>query len=251
MNHVQLSTLPAEPSGTAVLADQEFVTPWRTFDYLEWNPAQTYQVDNAGELCEEGFIFLDGAVELAGEGVSFGLASPAVLLLGLGENPEIAASEGARLLHVKVGLEGVDGDSRSRAEAVDADALTWRPAIHGGVGRIATRHIWGPGDFVSTWTFLDHAILEPKASVGYHYHDALEECFVVLAGNGHMTVADHTFVVGPGSVTWQGIGQGHGIYNPDDRPLEFLRLAVGEKDEPYTTVDLHDDLANRLPGEAD
>ena len=259
MNHVQLSALPTEPTGsggptgtggqtgTAVFGVQGFATPWRTFDYLEWSPGQGCGVDAMEELCEEGFIVLGGAVELAGVGVHFGLASPAVLLLGLGETPEIAAPAGARVLHIQVGLEGVDGESRSRAEAVDVDALTWRDAIHGGVGRIATRHIWGPGDFISTWTFLDHAVLEPKGSVGYHYHDALEECFVVLAGDGLMTVDDRTFAVGPGSITWQGIGQGHGIYNPREEPLEFLRLAVAEKDEAYTTVDLQDDLANREP----
>ena len=124
----------------------------------------------------------------------------------------------SRLLHVQVGLTGPMVASETRAEAVDADALNWRPAIHGGCGRIATRHIWVPGDFASSWTFLDHAVLEPGASVGYHYHDALEESFVVLGGRGRMTVADESFAVEPGSVTWQGLGQGHGSYHAAAEP---------------------------------
>ena len=125
--------------------------------------------------------------------------------------------------------------------------LKWRDAIHGGCGRIATRHVLKPEDFRSSWTFLDHAILSAGGSVGYHYHDAMEESFVVLAGEGLMTIGDETFAVGQGSVTWQGIGQGHGIYNPGPDELEFVRIAVAQKDEEYTTIDLHDDLSSRGP----
>ena len=49
-----------------------------------------------------------------------------------------------------------------------------------------------------------------------------------------MTIDDETFAVGPGSVTWQGIGQGHGIYNPGPEKLEFVRIAVKQAYEEYT-----------------
>ena len=63
-----------------------------------------------------------------------------------------------------------------------------------------------------------------------------------------MTIADETFAVKPGSVTWQGIGHGHGIYNPGPEKLEFVRIAVKQADEEYTTMhDLHDDLSARRP----
>ena len=83
--------------------------------------------------------------------------------------------------------------------------------------------------------------------MGYHYHDGLEESFAVLDGEGLMTVDDETFAVGPGSMTWQGIGQGHGIYNPGPQNLEFIRIAVAQRNEEYTTIDLHDDLSSRGP----
>ena len=47
-----------------------------------------------------------------------------------------------------------------------------------------------------------------------------------------MTIDDETFEVSPGSVTWQGIGQAHGITNPGPDALDFLRVAV-RRDEPY------------------
>ena len=112
---------------------------------------------------------------------------------------------------------------------------------------IATRHIWGPGDFLSSWTFLDHAILSPGSAVGYHYHEALEECFVILGGRGYMTIDGDTFAVGPGSVTYQGIEKGHGIYNPGSAPLDFLRIAVAMPGEEVETIDLDEDLSARTP----
>ena len=54
-----------------------------------------------------------------------------------------------------------------------------------------------------------------------------------------------TFEVEPGSVTFQGIEQAHGIYNPGDESLAFLRIAIGVPGEEFTTIDLDDDLASR------
>ncbi|MCY4606792.1 MAG: cupin domain-containing protein, partial [Gemmatimonadetes bacterium] len=138
-------------------------------------------------------------------------------------------------------------DVQPKAGIFNEQELKWRDAIHGGRGRIATRHVLSPDDFNSAWTFLDHAILSASGSVGYHYHDFLEESFVVLKGQGLMTIDDETFAVGPGSVTWQGIGQGHGTYNPGPEKLEFVRIAVKQSDREYTTIDLHDDLSARRP----
>jgi mannose-6-phosphate isomerase-like protein (cupin superfamily) len=148
---------------------------------------------------------------------------------------------------VRVALDDLPTDCTVRSGTFAASALTWRDAIHGGAGRIATRHVLRPEDFHSTWTFLDHAVLGPGGSVGYHYHDALEECFIVLHGKGLMTIDEQTFAIAEGSVTWQGIGQGHGIYNPGPEELGFLRVAVAQKNEEYTTIDLHDDLSGRTP----
>ncbi|MCH8112347.1 MAG: cupin domain-containing protein, partial [Proteobacteria bacterium] len=73
--------------------------------------------------------------------------------------------------------------------------------------------------------------------MGYHYHDALEEWVVVLAGSGQMTIADHTFEVSAGSVTFQGIAEAHGIYNPNrDEELDFLRIAVAVPGEAVTSI---------------
>ena len=247
--HYALGLLGNGSTSSRVISDVDFATPWKLFDLVQLAAAGMW-TRAGGNAVEEGVILLDGIVEIDLEGKTTSVVAPATVLFPVGRSPSVrnVGSKVVRLLHMRVGLTPPDREPRALAvEAVDTAQLKWRAAIHGGSGRIATRHIWGPADFSSSWTFMDHAVLGPHGSVGYHYHDALEECFVVLSGCGYMSVDDQTFVVGPGSVTWQGIGQAHGIYNPCTEPLDFLRIAVAQPSEEYTTIDLHDDLTGRRP----
>ncbi|NKB67883.1 MAG: cupin domain-containing protein [Candidatus Latescibacteria bacterium] len=237
MKHLQLDDLQE--------GDRLALTPpWRHLRYAVLEAGAVFAPPVA-EPCEEGYLLLEGRLA-AGLG---GTVGPAALLRrGVGARVTHGGGGPARLLYMGVdAVAASTGGDDWLIEAVDLDRLTWRAAIHGGAGRMATRHIWGPDDFNSTWTFYDHAVLAAHSSVGYHYHDALEECFIVLAGQGYMTIDDETFAVGPGSVTFQGIGQGHGMYNPYPQDLNFVRLAVAQPDQTYTTIDLHDDLAARRP----
>lgn len=250
MNHVRLSELKGKKiRGVPVFPGVEKNTAWRQFDCVELEPgAQLWSPLPPDQ--EVGYLVLDGTVECAGDELAVEVEGPAALLCGVGW-PHTLANSGdspACLLRLGAALEAKDPAPRALLiEQLEERKLKWRPAIHGGIGRIATRHVWGPDDFQSPWTFLDHAVLAPRSSVGYHYHQALEECFVILRGAGRMVIDGETFAVGPGSVTWQGIRQAHGIYNPNPEDLDFLRVAVGLRDEKFTTVDLNDDLSDRKP----
>jgi len=247
---VHLGRLESTAAGTPVLAGTVFATGWRRLDYLVLAPGQALAL-RLREQVEEGYVVLGGTAALSAGGAQVAVGGPAVLRCGAGREHGLAnvGPQPLQLLHLQVALEqGAGGAPALLAETVDRSRLEWRPAIHGGVGRVATRHLWDPEDPGSCWTFADHAVLDARSSVGYHRHGALEECFVVLAGRGYMTIDGETYAAGPGDVTWQGIGQAHGLYNASDRELEFLRLAVRQAGERVTTVDLHDDLAGCLPG---
>ena len=239
-------------AGRPIFAGARSRTPWQVFDVVHLEGGEVFEPEAVATGSEEGFLVLQGCIELgtarqrveevavARRGGQAGPASRCQACTG-GDSP-------ARFIYVRVAAGEDGGPAQSTTvEAVARDRLTWRSAIHGGVGRIATRHIWEPDDFASAWTFLDHAVLATDSSVGYHYHDGLEECFVVLSGSGFMTVNGRTFEVGPGSVTFQGIGEGHGIYNPNDEELDFLRIAVGVPGEVFTSIDLDDDLSGWQP----
>ena len=237
-DHVVLERLAAPETRAVALFGNGFATPLRRCQYVELPGGETFRGEEPD--VEQVLVVLQGRIHLeAGD-------------LGAGElvlcNQFSAINRDDRhasLLYVAVETEADTRQRTTLRETVDTARLGWRPAIHGGIGRIATRHIWGPEDFSSAFTYLDHAILESGGSVGYHYHQALEESFLILRGRGLMTIDNRTFEVAPDSVTWQGIEQGHGIFNPYADDLEFLRIAVASAGETFSTIDLHDDLAGR------
>jgi mannose-6-phosphate isomerase-like protein (cupin superfamily) len=251
-NLIDLSRLDATADGTPVLPDVAFATPWRRLDLVALGPGQML-APPADPACETGYVLLAGRAALSGQESEVELEAPALLRCAPGQPHRVrqAGAAEARLLHLQVGSAHAIPPAKPGpavfAEPVDRTRLQWRPAIHGGVGRVATRHIWGPGDFGSCWTFADHAVLDAGGSVGYHYHEALEECFVVLGGRAQITVDGRTFSAGPGHATWQGIGQVHGVYNPHREEFAFLRLAVRQAGRTYTTVDVPRDLAAAPP----
>ena len=239
LDHVVLERLAARETRTVALFPGGVATPWRHWEYVELPTGETFSGEEPD--VEQVLVVLEGRVNLqAAEDLG---AGDLLLCTGFSAtNPEHGQ---ASLLHVAVETIAPTAPRAPARETVDATKLSWQPAIHGGIGRIATRHIWGPRDFDSTFTYLDHAILESGGSVGYHYHDALEESFFILRGRGLVTIGDRTFEVASDSVTWQGIGQGHGIFNPHGEDLEFLRIAVASPGLTPSTIDLHDDLAGR------
>lgn len=235
------SIVPTERT-VRFFGDDSFCTSWRRWECIPLFDGETFRPTEPG--LERVVIVLHGHVEV-GEGIQL-TAGDTYLCAGFSATNH---SEGrALLLHAAVAVNEPARPRTSTLKAqLDPASLRWRPAIHGGSGRIATRHIWGPDDFVTSFTFLDHAILDPGGSVGYHYHEALEESFFILRGDGLMTIEDRTFDVGPDSVTWQGVEEGHGIYNPHDQELEFVRIAVAQSGQQFTTIDLNDDLSARIP----
>lgn len=221
-------------------------TPWSAYEALELAPGQGYRWPS-GRKVEVGLVLLAGALVVTDQPGPLSLLAPAVALCPAVDRPLLLANAGTeptRLLLAQVAhaTEPEPAPGPIRTQPLNRGALPWRPAIHGGTGRIASRHLWGPADCRGAWTFIDHALLAGGSSLGYHYHDGLEESFVVLAGSGTLVGDGRTFAVGPGTVTWQAIGEPHGLHNPEPEALEFLRLAVRRPGEEFTTVDLLDDL---------
>ena len=250
MQHIHLAEL--DGGGGSVFAGLRFATPWMGYSYWALEPGEVRRIAGEGEDCEQGYVLLGGPAALAvkscrkgsdetrGERGASG-QGPRYIVGPVGYDCELQnlSDRVFGVLHVKVAMSAEQmgavaqdsfRDGFVQTGPFDQAELKWRDAIHGGCGKIATRQV-----------------LEQGSSVGYHYHDTLEESFVIVGGQGLMTTADETFAVGQGSVTWQGIGQAHGIYNPGPEPLEFVRIAVLQRDEETTTIDLHDDLSARAP----
>ena len=81
-------------------------------------------------------------------------------------------------------------------------------------------------------------------SVGYHRHDTVQECYLILAGNGVMKVDGTVFGVAPGTGIPNRLGGAHGIAARDEM-VEFINIALFTEGR-FDAVDLGDDLSNCL-----
>ena len=214
-------------------------TPWPQLDLIDLPAGAVHQARPSPDV-ECGYLLLRGTtVVTSGEGAPETVDAPVALLCGVGADHRLTAGPGGARL-IAIGVSGADPErARFLSEPFTRDRLPWRDAIHGGGGRIATRHLWGPEDFASSWTFVDHAVLSRGSSLGRHYHEHMDEVFVVLSGAGEMTIGDRTTRIGPGHLTLQRPGEGHGLLNPCEEHLDFVRVAVAEKGKAFTTIDLH------------
>ncbi len=116
---------------------------------------------------------------------------------------------------------------------------------HGGKGEVGVRAIWGPQDFRSNFHCLVHCLLPPDTSLGYHRHDGVEECYIIIDGSGRITVDDATEGVSQWDVIPNRLGGSHGLYNHTQEDLELLVVAVCMEKEQFDSTDLSDDLSKR------
>jgi mannose-6-phosphate isomerase-like protein (cupin superfamily) len=108
------------------------------------------------------------------------------------------------------------------------DESLMRPAsnAHGGKGDILFRRLWAEDSFKTPWYFVDHCVLPPDTSIGYHPHDNIEEVYFIKEGTGRMTVNDITREVKPGDCIPCTLRDAHGLYNNTQKPLVMFNFAV-------------------------
>ena len=201
---------------------------------------------------EEAWIVLDGGVETVGprgketaaeRGVLAGFAGTSHGLANPGIDP-------IRYLRVAIVDQAETSELPSAPEPLAAE---WSPLevdmldaakAHGGMGEIRFRRMWDHERFTTGWGFIDHAVVEAGSSVGYHRHHTVQECYLILAGDGVMLVDGTVFGVAPGTGIPNRLGGAHGIAARDES-VEFINVALFTEGH-FDAVDLGDDLSNCL-----
>jgi quercetin dioxygenase-like cupin family protein len=129
--------------------------------------------------------------------------------------------------------------------AFDRSLCTPVTGAHDGKGTLLFRRIWDGGSTRTNWEWIDHVIIPPGTSIGYHQHNEIEEMYYVMNGNGRMTVNNTTWDVGPGDATPCTLHDSHGIYNNTQKDLEIFVLAISKKKGVVEAKNWGDDLSKR------
>jgi len=214
------------------------------------------------DRCEEIFVTIDNAAQFTHNGRTAQIEGGAAVPLRAGESHAIYnhTAQETRWFNFNVTLPGCPadstdfGDSRAQAPLESTDrlpvgrfdcSLLQYARLHQGKGEVGRRPIWGPQDFRTNLAYLIHCLVPPAASVGYHRHEGVEECYVIMRGSGRMTVDGETAEVFSGDAIPSRLGGVHGLYNHTQDELEFFLMGVCREKGKVDTTDLGDDLSKR------
>ena len=132
---------------------------------------------------------------------------------------------------------------RARIAHTDASRFSMLRAVHGGAGEMGFQTLMDAESLNTNLIFVHRGVLAPKGGIGHHYHNQMEEMFVIFDNEAQFTIDGRTAALrGPASAPCR-MGRSHGIYNPSDRPTQWMNIAVGSVKGKYDAFDLGDDRA--------
>ncbi|MBT4482229.1 MAG: cupin domain-containing protein [Candidatus Latescibacteria bacterium] len=115
----------------------------------------------------------------------------------------------------------------------------------GGKGTVYYRRIWGNDGFKTNWLFVNHYVVPPGSTIGYHRHDHIEEIYYILSGTGRMTIDGETLDVkedDAGSCLLHGA---HGFWNNSNGDVEMLSIAAAMEKGYINHVELDLEMKGR------
>jgi mannose-6-phosphate isomerase-like protein (cupin superfamily) len=131
-----------------------------------------------------------------------------------------------------------------RIAHTDPSRFRTAPAVHGGAGSMSFTALLNRGAVTPEFNFLHRGVIPPGAGIGHHFHNVVEEMFVILDGEAQFTIDGRTASVkGPAGVLCR-TGHSHGIYNPGPGPVQWMNLNVSLVAGVYDNFDLGDTRAN-------
>jgi mannose-6-phosphate isomerase-like protein (cupin superfamily) len=99
------------------------------------------------------------------------------------------------------------------------------------------------GAVTPEFNFLHRGVIPAGAGIGHHFHNMVEEMFVILDGEAQFTIDGRTASVkGPAGVLCR-TGHSHAIYNPGPAPVQWMNLNVSTVAGVYDAFDLGDTRA--------
>jgi mannose-6-phosphate isomerase-like protein (cupin superfamily) len=125
---------------------------------------------------------------------------------------------------------------------VHTDPAKYRTAksVHGGAGQLNYMALLDAHSLDTNLFFLHRGVIQPKSGIGAHFHNQCEEMFVIFDGEAQFTIDGRTSLLkGPAGAPCR-MGHSHAIYNPTDKPVEWMNINVSAMKGTYDAFDLGD-----------
>lgn len=139
------------------------------------------------------------------------------------------------------------------ARIVATNPSAYRPltAVHAGAGSMAYAGLLNRGAIGPHFNFLHRGEIPVGSGIGHHFHNTVEEMFVILNGEAQFTVNGRTALLkGPVAVICR-TGESHAILNTGTETLEWMNFQVASVAGVSDAFDLGDDrvgaVLDRVP----
>jgi uncharacterized cupin superfamily protein len=117
-------------------------------------------------------------------------------------------------------------------------------SVHSGAGAMQFTSLLEGTDFSANLFFVHRGVLLPGGGIGHHFHNTVEEMYVIFDNEAEFTVDGRTTLLsGPAAAPCR-LGHSHAIYNRSSTPTQFMNICVSTRKGTYDTFDLGDDRVN-------
>ncbi|MES1262400.1 MAG: cupin domain-containing protein [Acidobacteriota bacterium] len=116
---------------------------------------------------------------------------------------------------------------------------------HGSVGDMACQVLVPATAMNVPLNFVHRCQIMPGGGgVGHHFHNSCEEMFVIFDGEAEFTIDGRTSALKGTVGAPTRMGHSHAIYNPSDKPVEFMNINVASIKGHYDAFNLEDPRNN-------
>jgi len=115
-----------------------------------------------------------------------------------------------------------------------------RSRSHNSAGDMACELLVPPSAMDVNLNFMHRCEIMPGGGVGHHFHNTTEEMFIVFDGQAEFTIDGRTAVLQGTVGAPCRMGHSHAIYNPSDKPVEFMNINVALVKGHYDAFNLND-----------
>jgi mannose-6-phosphate isomerase-like protein (cupin superfamily) len=143
---------------------------------------------------------------------------------------------------LRVSAQGPGASAALPQRIVHTDPAAYRllSAVHGGAGSMSFTALLNRGALTPEFNFLHRGVIPAGSGIGHHFHNVVEEMFVILDGEAQFTIDGRTASVkGPAGVLCR-TGHSHAIYNAGTAPVQWMNLNVSLVPGVYDNFDLGD-----------
>lgn len=110
--------------------------------------------------------------------------------------------------------------------------------MNGGKGTVRYRRALRPEVFHTNWSYVDHAVAPPGASIGRRRHEGVEEFYYVMAGEGVVSIGKEQAVIKAGEAVPVFLNEVHGMENQAAADWELMIAGVARTKWALDTTDV-------------